>query len=195
MDEVTIPGRDDADRTVKQFMTTYDAPAFVRRGRQVQAAFEDLLGRCRAQREGWLAMVRLRLGTLHALAGDWGRLAPLLADASQVEALQNLHAELQPRLRAPVRPALTRGALRGALRELRGSIERFNERWRRYLLGVDVRHVNALREDYNRYYVLEKECALRSPRLARLGFRPLPPVSVAELEAALPPLPVPQWQG
>jgi hypothetical protein len=52
--------------------------------------------------------------------------------------------------------------------------------------------VNGLREGYNRYYLLEKECALRSPRLARQGFVRLPAVTVDDLAAQLPPLPVPQ---
>ncbi|HVS34068.1 MAG TPA: hypothetical protein VMS17_00705, partial [Gemmataceae bacterium] len=55
---------------------------------------------------------------------------------------------------------------------------------------VDVHRVNDLRDGYNRYYLLEKECALRSPRLARQGYRPLAPLTVQELEALMPPLPM-----
>jgi hypothetical protein len=40
-------------------------------------------------------------------------------------------------------------------------------------------------------FFLEKECLLGSPRLARQGFRPLPPLTITDLQALLPPLPVP----
>ncbi len=137
-------------------------------------------------------MVRLRLGLLHALAGDWGNLRPLLADDDQLDILRRLHAELAPRLRVAVEPTASAGALRQAFRELQESITRFNLRWRAFLAGLDLREVNRLRDGYNRYYVLEKECALRSPRLARQGFRPLDPATPEDFEALLPPLPVPR---
>jgi len=54
-------------------------------------------------------------------------------------------------------------------------------------MGLDG--VNELRDGYNRYYVFEKECATRSPLVARHGFRPLPPVSHADLLERFPPLP------
>jgi hypothetical protein len=81
--------------------------------------------------------------------------------------------------------------LRRALAELCGSIELFNRRWREYLPTVELNEVNALRDGYNRWYVLEKECAVRSPRLAREGFVRLEPLSSASLLELLPPLGVP----
>ena len=60
---------------------------------------------------------------------------------------------------------------------------------------TDLTEVNALREGYNRYYLLEKECAVRSARLARQGFRRLEPVTLEELAALLPPLPVPHGRA
>ena len=36
-----------------------------------------------------------------------------------------------------------------------------------FLRDVNLSRVNALRDGYNRYYVLEKECAVHSPQLAR----------------------------
>ena len=58
-----------------------------------------------------------------------------------------------------------------------------------------VAAVNELREGYNRFYVLEKEIALRSAHLARQGFRPLAPATTVELAAVLPLLPVPLVVG
>ncbi|MCI0461684.1 MAG: hypothetical protein L0Z62_32435, partial [Gemmataceae bacterium] len=176
---------------VNQFLAYHGAPAYVRRAREVEEAFETLLEKCRRQREEWLPMVRLRLGTLHALAGDWERLTPLVTDG-EVEALRRLHEELSPRLRVPVARASSQRALRRALRELRESIENFNRRWSAFLEKLELTYVNELRDGYNRYYVVEKECAVRSPALARQGFRPLEPVTAADVAAALPPLPAPQ---
>jgi hypothetical protein len=192
VDDVALPGRE--DHCLRELLGRYDAPAYVRRAREVQGAFDQLVARCRQQRAQWLEMVRLRLGTLRALAGDGEALRPLLA-GGQVELLDKLHESLQPRLRLPVRPTSSARALRQALAELTGSIERFNRRWQEFLRGVDVAPVNALREGYNRYYVLEKECAVRSAGVARHGFRRLEPLTVDELAALLPPLPVPRLQA
>jgi hypothetical protein len=170
----------------------YDVPAYVRRARGVQDAFEHLLRTCRAKRDELLAMVRTRVGVLHGLAGDWAVLRPLLADDEQVHALRQLHADLNPKLRVPVTPTSSLWALRRAIRELSESIERFNRRWQEFLPKVDLTRVNELRDGYNRYYLLEKECAVRSPRLARQGFHRLEPLTTEELVLLLPPLPVPR---
>ncbi|HZT81165.1 MAG TPA: hypothetical protein VFA26_13115 [Gemmataceae bacterium] len=185
-------GNPDDGGAREEMMAYYDAPAYVRRARRVEQSLADLLARCQRQREEWVGMVRLRVGLLGALAGDWDRLRPLLADAGQAEALRGLHAELSPRLRVPVRPTSSEAALRRAVGELGESIERFNRRWVAFLARADLAPVNEAREAYNRYYVVEKECALRGSPGARPGFRPLPPFTREELERMLPPLPVPR---
>jgi hypothetical protein len=101
-------------------------------------------------------------------------------------------AELRPRLRVAVEPATSHRQLRFALQDLCESIDRFNRRWLDYLANVDLRPVNELRENYNRYYLLEKECAMRSAVLARLGFRRLEPLTREDVRGRLPPLPVPR---
>jgi hypothetical protein len=78
------------------------------------------------------------------------------------------------------------------LRELCESLLHFNQRWQAFLQTVDLTPINHLRDAYNRYYLLEKECALRSARLARQGFRRLDPLTLDELSTLVPPLPVPQ---
>jgi hypothetical protein len=60
------------------------------------------------------------------------------------------------------------------------------------LVGIEMVPLNALREAYNRHYLLEKECAVRSVRLARQGFQPLEPLTAGDLNALFPPLPVPR---
>ncbi len=189
MDDLPIFGSG-RDQRVAELMAHYGAPAFARRAAQVQEAYEQVLRLCRQQREEWLGLVRTRLATLGALAGDWAALEPLLADARQVGVLRDLAAALEPRLRAPVKPTSSARTLTRALVELRASTERFNRRWLDFVPTVDLTRVNALREGYNRYYLLEKECAVRSARVAHQGFRRLEPLTHADLLAVLPPLPV-----
>jgi hypothetical protein len=195
VDEIPILGRNDDHSLVKHFLAHYDVPAYVRRARRVQDAFDHLVGCCRRQRDEWLTAVAMRLRLLGALAGDWRTLRPLLRDDDQVHALHQLEAVMGPSPHArQTAPASVR-PLRRALRSLQDSIERFNRRWQQHLCTVDLTHINALRDGYNRYYLLEKECALRSARLARQGFRRLEPVTVDQLAALLPLLPVPQAEA
>jgi hypothetical protein len=181
------------DGELNELIGLFDAPAYVRRARGVEEALAYLLGQARRVREQWLLMVRLRLGVLHALVGgDWSVLRPWLADEHQFGVLESLRVELAPRLRLPPPPTRSRRALRKALKELLGSLERFNARWMDHLRLVDLSTVNEVREGYNRYYVLEKACAMRSDVLARRGFVPLPPLDLVELEQHLPLLPLPR---
>src|SRR5687767_15813889 len=103
MDNIPITSREE-DQVFKEVLAHYDAPAYIRRARQVQEAYDQLVASCRKQRDDWLKMVRIRLGTLNALAGDWDRLRPLLNDDTQLKVLRDLHEDLQPRLRVCVSP-------------------------------------------------------------------------------------------
>ncbi len=191
MDEVPVLGGDEERKLVKQMLAYDGTPAYARRAQVMEEAFRQVVEQCRRQREEMVAMVRLRLGTLRALAGEWDNLRPFLAD-DDLEALRQMHTELAPQLRVAVTATSSARALRRALRELNESLESFNRRWRAYLDKLDLAHVNELRDGYNRYYVLEKECALRSPFLARQGFVRMPPATVADIAALLPPLPIPR---
>jgi hypothetical protein len=192
MNSGVMPSRDEGDRFFDEVVSHYDLPAYARRGRRVQGALDDLVEQCRLQRAKWLEMPALRVGQLVALAGNLDRVLPLLADARQLDVVRELQAELRPRLRLPVEPATSERQLRRALRDLCDCLERFNRRWLDHLAKIDLTLVNELREDYNRYYLLEKECALRSPVLARVGFRQLEPLTLDDLQALVPVLPVPQ---
>ena len=137
MDEVSIPGVENSRDAFKTFQAMYDAPAYVRRARGVEAAYDGLIERCRRQRDEWLAMVRLRLGVLRAMAGEWPALLPCLADEEQLRRLERMHHELAPRLRSPVARTTSSRRLRRGLAELRESIELFNRRWQTFLPTVD----------------------------------------------------------
>lgn len=189
MDETPILGNQDERKVFQQVLGLHGPPAFMRRAQRVQQALDDLLARCRKRRDEWLVMVRIQLGTLQALSGDWEALRPLLSD-TDIETLRQLTADLQPQLRAPVAPTSSERVLRRALAELQASSTHFNQRWSEYLETVDLGPVNEQRDGYNRWYVIEKECAVKSPRVARQGFTPLPPFTRDELRALLPLLPV-----
>jgi hypothetical protein len=180
------------ERIFDEVIGRYGEPAYVRRGRAVELALQGLLDHCRGRRLEMLKMVSIRLGLLQALAGGWDALLPLLRDEEQLLNLQSLHTELYPRLRTQITPTTSPRVLARALRDLIESIERFNRRWREFLPTVDLSRVNEVRDNYNRYYVLEKECAVRSASIARQGFHPLGPYTREELTQTLPPLPVPQ---
>jgi hypothetical protein len=190
--DVPIVGK---DQEGERLLLGSDLPAYVRRALAVEHALEAVVARCRKKRDDWLLVTRIRLGQLHGWSGGWANLRPGLADEGQVRVLEELHRTLAPKLRAPAEPTTSGWVLGGALREVIAGVERFNRRWRDYLPTVDVRQVNALREGYNRYFVMEKECAVRNPAVARKGFVKLPPLGVDELLGLLPLLPVPRPGG
>lgn len=192
MDPSTSSAPDDPTRLFQRVVAQFDAPAYVRRARRTEDAYELLLATCRHQREEWLYMVRVRLALLRAYSRDWESIPPLLEDEGQLDSLRRMDAELKPTLQHRIEPTFSRRELRRLLGELIESIERFNCRWQEFLSNVDLTGVNELREGYNRYYLLEKECAGHSPALARRGFRRLEPVTTQDLLTVLPLLPVPR---
>jgi hypothetical protein len=81
--------------------------------------------------------------------------------------------------------------VRRALEDVASSFRRFNGRWERFLLDFDLSYLNERRAAYNRYYVLEKECALRSTSLVKQGFQLLQPATTDDLFREFPLLPIP----
>jgi len=188
----SAPGREERDGVFQQLLAAYGQPAYVRRARGVQDALEKVLAQCRQRRDEWLLMPRIHLGVLRGLAGGrWEPLAPLLMPG-EAAVLEELHRLLEPRPRLPITPSDSLRKLAKALATLCEGLERFNARWLEFVPTVDLKRLNELREAYNRWYVLEKECAVRSVTTARAGFVPLEPMTPEGLLALLPPLPVPQ---
>jgi hypothetical protein len=192
-EEVSIPSRQEGREWVGLIQAQYGGPAFIRRGKRLAEALEQLyqsLARLRqpGSEEDWLMTVRWRLGQLKALAGDWAPLGRWLEPAA-LALLQQLEEQLAPRLRLPPSPDPRPAVLFAALQDLLESIRFFNERWLRHLQSLDLSPIQQLIDDYNRYYLLEKECFLQSPRLARLGFRPHPPLTWRDLLQKFPLLP------
>ena len=72
------------------------------------------------------------------------------------------------------------------------SIERFNDRWSKYVHELQADTINHQIDRFNKYYVLEKECIVGSARLASRLFVPQPRIEPEWLLLQLPPLPVPR---
>jgi hypothetical protein len=189
MEEISLFGREDAG-LFKRFLACYDVPAYVRRARQIQDALDFLLGRCRQQRETLLRPVRSGLKLCWQVAGHPELLQRAIQNSERCRTILELGDSLGVPCPNSSQTSLSPRRLQQALDELQNSIVRFNRRWHAYLQQVDLEPINRLRAAYNRYYLLEKECALRSPRLARQGYVPLEPLRTEHLAAWLPGLQV-----
>ena len=179
-------------RIVQEIASLFDAPAYIRRARLVETSWLDLLSRLGGVRRKQLELVRLRLGQLLALAGGWEALRSWLPDEKDRDELRRLHDELQPRLRIPLTATTSRRLLRSALNDLQTAMTAFNRRWSKLIAKTDLQPVNDIRDAYNRYYLLEKECVVGSAQVARIGFQRLEPLSVDDVLKSLPLLKVPQ---
>jgi hypothetical protein len=186
LEELTLPGFDDERRRALEIVARFDAPAYIRRARRVEAAYEGLLAQLRARRDQLLQGVRLQLRLLLDTAGRLDALRPVLTDG-QFELLRGWVRQFALAERAdPPRAGPRR--LRRGLADLAESVARFNRKWLDHLADADLSEVNAERDGYNRYYLLEKECAVGVVR-GRQGFQKLLPVTRDELLTLFPPLP------
>jgi hypothetical protein len=185
-------GANDERRIFQKMLGLYDAPAFVRRTRRLEDAECLFIEHVQKLRLDKLAMVRLRVGQLRCLAGDWDALRPLVASPESLDTLRSLHDSLEPELRLPPAATGSLRRLRRALGELIEAMTLFNRRWQPYLESVDLAPLNALRDGYNRHYLIEKECALGSARVARMGFRHLDALTYADLLRQFPLLALPR---
>jgi hypothetical protein len=181
---VPIPSHDDERRKALDVLARFGPPAYLRRAKRVEEAIEALLAQLRGQRDQWLDGVRLHLSLLLDLAGSFDALRFCL-DEDHVERLRTWARDFGLTERAGTGAAHWR--LRRALRGLADSVARFNRRWLDFVARADLTDVNAEREGYNRWYLLEKECAVGVVR-SRQGFQPLEPLTTDDVRAALPPL-------
>jgi hypothetical protein len=178
------------DPELWQLLGLFDAPAFARRGQDLEYGLARLRARCRCQREEMLDMVRLRLRQwAGAVTGPdaW----PLAFDAP-IDPLWSLSDAEPPTWADQTAPPRR---LRAIARDLIASIERFNRRWARFLGEIDLGAINRMIDQYNRYYILEKECSLGSSRLAARHFTPQAHLTAEALREELPTLPVPVLRG
>ncbi len=175
------------EREIKEVLGLFDVPAFARRGKDVEQTRVRLRWRSHTARSALLDMVRLRLKQWSRAATGPGMATLIFTD--RIDALWPLSHAPEP---AWASYADSNRRLRAIGRDLIASAERFNRRWADHLDRLDLTAINRQIDHYNRYYVLEKECVVGSARLASRHFVPYPPVTLDELLAAHPFLPVPQ---
>lgn len=183
-DEMTSPLGVDGE--LNELLGLFDAPAFARRGSDLEYALSRLDARCRRERATMLEMVRVRLRQWAAAVE--GHDAWSLAFAAPIAPLWDL-ARADPPAWAPQSAAPRK--IRGVARDLIASVERFNRRWLAFLGNFDLEPINDMIDGYNQYYLLEKECCLGSARLAARHFAPKERLDPARLMAGFPPLPLP----
>jgi hypothetical protein len=175
------------DSEIKELMGLFDLPAFARRGQDVEYTLKRLHARCQLQREELLEMVRLRLRQWAKVAMGWHDWPGIWC--SPVDSLWEMAHSEEPQWAARPAPPRQRKTV---ARDLIASVERFNKRWGQFLEALNLDPINQMIDQYNTYYVLEKECVMGSPRLAARYFAPVPQITMASLREEYPMLPVPR---
>jgi hypothetical protein len=175
---------------IKELLGLFDVPAFARRGQDLESALIRLRSRTQGHRNAMLDMVRLRLRQWAGAAS--GPDADVRYFVESIASLWPLTDSEPPRWASR---SASHWRLKSIARDLIASVERFNRRWIEHLDRVDLGPINRMVDDYNRYYLLEKECSLGSARLASRNFVPKVRVSLDEFRAEFPPLPVPVFKG
>jgi hypothetical protein len=185
-DDGATPLVSDAELEINQILGLFDVPAFARRGSDLEFALNRLRQRIAHERAVLLDMVHLRLRQWTGAAkgpDDWAD-----AFAGPIDALWQLSGAHRPVWAE--HPALPRRR-RTLARDLTASVVRFNRRWLEFLDRLTLESINRCIDDYNRYYVLEKECVMGSVRLAARHFVPEPRLTRERLLTEFPTLPVP----
>jgi hypothetical protein len=186
-DETLPTLNSDIEADVKELMGLFDLPAFARRGQELEYALKRINDRCAAARGQMLEMVHLRLRQWsRAVTGPAGWEGVFSASIdplwplSAAEPPEWASANASPRVRRAIAVDLVSAVLR------------FNRRWLQFIDRANLEPTNFLIEQYNRYYVLEKECVMGSARLAARHFTPVPRITADSLHAQHPTLPVPR---
>ena len=186
-DSTAMNDRDEL-QVFQQMIMSFDTPAYIRRARDTEAAWNSAISQCRRQRDTWLQIPKTRLALLYRAADGNFHNCSFLADHHRAD-LKRLHEEWQPELKSKASPAFNPLTARKEARALADAFARFNTRWTVFLDEFDLTEVNRKRQGYNEYYVLEKECVVLSARVARIGFQPLAPATTDELREIFPLLP------
>lgn len=168
------------------------APAYVRRARNLEAAECDLHGR----------LVRLWFERARSIACDVKNLCARFADDAavaeyigntrraaafaEVAALVRGHPEYEA---IPVDRSLLSAGPAGRLRSIVAGVRSFNAHWPRAVEGIDLDPINEQIDEFNRWYPLERECAMKYAFHALDNFRPRMRITHADLVCRLSLLP------
>ncbi|MBX7105229.1 MAG: hypothetical protein K1X57_14195 [Gemmataceae bacterium] len=173
-----------AERMADYVAGRYGPPAFIRRQLEVDGAWDALVARTQSEREKLLFSVRIASRAAETALG--------LPQGNSLDA----SLEQVRRAAAPLAPSQVSYEIRAAVAELARAVAQFNRRWQVVARAIDLRPLNRLREDYNKYFLVEKEAALRSAEVARMGYRPMRPATLADILEIAPPLtPLPAWES
>jgi hypothetical protein len=176
-----------SDDEIRELMGMFDVPSFARRGHALEFTLARFHDRCRATRAEMLDMVRMRLKQwTQTVNGPDAWREYFKAPISELWALSQADAPTWSDSYRPIRQR------HGLAKDLIASIIRFNARWTRHLNELELAPINAMIQQYNQFYILEKECVVGSARLAARFFRPEPLVSTELLLQIHPILPVPE---
>ena len=183
-------GMPTVETELKELLGLFDAPAFARRGQDLEHGLGRLDERCRRERGAMLEMVRVRLRQWSgAVEGPEAWAATFAAPIDRLWPLSGAEPPAWADRTAPPRRC------RAIARDLVASVERFNRRWSHFVAALDLAPFNRMIDQYNHYYVLEKECVMGSSRLAARHFVPRAPLTAESLLARHPILPVPELKG
>ena len=176
----------------QQLLGLFDVPAFARRGQDLEYAPAGCTSGSPGSRLAMLDMVRLRLRQWAAVAtgpDDWPDafaqpIAPLWALAGASEPCLGVTARAARAGGGPSRATLLPASI--------GSTAAGPQ----FLDGLPLDPLNRRIDQYNRYYVLEKECVLGSARLAARHFvSPAPRDRLRRCSPTSPCLPAPERVG
>jgi hypothetical protein len=178
------------DPEIRQLLGLFDIPAFARRGQDLEQGLERFDSRLHRRRMHYLEMVHLRLRQWAAAVEGPQACEPVFVEP--IAPLWPLTGAGEPVWGTKPVPHRKRRAIG---RDLVQSITRFNRRWTAAIDDCNLEPINDLIDQYNRYYVLEKECMMGSVRLAARHFVLQPRMTPEALLARYPLLPVPRLRA
>lgn len=184
--DMVLGRQTDWDDMAKRVLGLFDQPAYIRRALRVEDAIRAIEEKIDHERKLMLAPVRRALAVWQELLRQKPDAAKLLTDR-QAEAIAGVASMIDGPTSHGAIGVWTRP--RRVLGQLASAIDRLNERWVQYVEAVDVSLIEQRIDEYNRYYLLEKECAFRSPRAAARGFVHMPPFDRQRLLDRHPRLP------
>jgi hypothetical protein len=175
------------DHATQRLLGLYDVPAYVRRARRVEEAILALEKKIEQQRTELFLSVRKAFARWEEASRRFPASCSLL-DESTRQRLVLLAERLpaHPLIRTipllwPVRP-------KRIWQDLADAVRTFNNRWNQWATAVDLGPINRMIDDYNKHYLVEKECAFRSVRAASRQFQPMQRIDRQELIDRYPPL-------
>ena len=167
-----------------------EEPAFINRGIAPQRALDALLERCAIHRDEQLEWPRRHFSALRRrIAADWSRLQRILTHENEIDLFVTLEQQLKLDERTNTLSFFTND--RRAVQQFIESGIRFNNSWSAFVSGDGLEHVNEMRENYNRFYPMEKACAFGNDGVNE-GFQPLPQLDASFLLERFPLLVLPK---